>query len=67
MGVGHIGIVFLIRRTKLKFQNVFRRISRVSNGGIVCVGGVDTDVVIGRILIHRLLRWSWLWRQPKAA
>ena len=46
MGVGHIGIVFLIGRMKLKFQNVFRHVSQVSNGGIVYLCGVDTDVIV---------------------
>ena len=31
---------------KLKFQNVFRRVSQVGNSGIVGVGGVYTDVII---------------------
>ena len=46
MGVGHIGIVFLIGRMKLKFQNVFRHVGQVSNGGIVYLCGVDTDVIV---------------------
>ena len=47
MCVGHIYIAFLIHRMKLKFQNIFRHIGWVSYGGIVCVGGVGTDVIIG--------------------
>ena len=34
-------------RTKLEFQNIFGFIGEVSNGGIVGVGGIHTDVVIG--------------------
>ena len=54
MGVGHISSVSLSHKMKLDFKNIFRHISQVRNGAVVCMSCVDTDVVTGelRFTIH---------------